>query len=113
MMDVRVRLVAATLLAALLLAAGSDDARAGSRADDEAIAATGVLIASDFPSSWSQGPRDHSDDDHTDAVAAKIASCRQFIAFSKSNHKNPRAESDDFTQGDSSMSNAVNMFPRE
>ena len=46
-----------------------------------------------------------------DAAAAKIAKCKQFLAFSKENRKNPRAKSPNFELAQSSVTNTVSIFP--
>jgi hypothetical protein len=100
-------------LSIAVLGALPSSAGAATATGDEAIANAAVLTAGDFPSTWSQAPRDTSGDAATDKVASKIPSCRQFAAFRLANKKYPRAESDDFDLDQSSLSNTVTAFPSE
>ena len=42
-----------------------------------------------------------------------IPSCRGYLALRTAAHKNPRAESQDFVQGDDEVSNTMNVFSTE
>ena len=44
-------------------------------------------------------------------TAAKVESCRPFLAFSKANKKNPRAKSPNFGHEQSNVTNAVSVYP--
>jgi hypothetical protein len=75
------------------------------------VAQAGVLRRSDFPAAWKQAPRRASADDELDQRAAKIASCKPFLAFSRANKKNPRAKSPDFDLQQAHVNNAVSVYP--
>jgi hypothetical protein len=103
----------ALVIAIALSASAASGLSTSNRANDRKIARAGALTAGDLPSAWTQRRRDVSDEAHTDAIAAKIPICRQFIAFSKANRKNPRVRSPEFALQDSTFDNTVNVFPSE
>lgn len=106
------RLACGALAVALAIGASSGAAASGAtRSDAKQVAQAGVLRISDFPTGWSQTARASSSDDELDASAAKIARCRQFVAFSKANKKNPRAKSPAFEQGQANVDNTVSVYP--
>lgn len=91
--------------------AGTAAAAPASRSSDQQLAKAGVLVRSDFPGGWSQAKRDDSSDASVQQAATKIPGCAQFVKFSKTNKQNPRAESPEFTLGQSSVDNTANVFP--
>lgn len=101
-------------IAATLCIATPVGAASGSSADAK-IAQAGVLIASDLPATWSEKKRDTSTDKAADAAAAKIASCKTYLAFRKSLQalKRSRVQSPDFELGQSTFDNTVNVFSSE
>lgn len=70
-----------------------------------------MLRVSDFPAGWKQTTRSSSSDKELDARAAKIASCKPFLAFRKANKKNPRAQSPNFDLDESHVNNTVSVYP--
>ena len=78
---------------------------------DEQLARTGVLQQTDFPAGWQQTARGPTSDTELDAQAAKIPSCKPFRTFSATNRRQPRAKSENFDQGQSSVANTVSVFP--
>lgn len=107
------RRVAVAVLAALAVAAAVSPAGAASSSSDRAIARAGVLVLSDFPSGWQQGKRHDTSNSALDAKAAKIPSCKPFMAFSKANRGNPHQSSPDFSLEQSSVTNAVSVYPSD
>lgn len=99
---------AAMVIGVLAPAAGA--ASTGSATDKE-IATAGVLVASDFPATYTQSPRDPSSDAKTKKVAAKLSACKKLVAFLNVTDKSPEAKSDDFTQGQTQIDNTVTVFP--
>jgi hypothetical protein len=95
--------VALVVLGALAVPAGA--------ATDADVAKAGVLVLTDFPSGWTQSPRAKSSDAALDAAAAKVKSCAPFSAFTKANRKNPRAESPNFDEQQSNVTNSVSIYP--
>ncbi len=77
---------------------------------DAQIAKQGVLVASDFPSGWTQKKASSSSDAATEKVASKIADCKQYIVFEKALKNLPRAKSPDFDFQTSSISNTADVF---
>lgn len=100
-------LLAVTTFAVTLLSTTA--ATAATSARDRAK--TGVLVLSDFPAGWTQHKQDKVSDAKVTELASKIAQCKPFVAFSKANRGNPRAESPDFEQGQASVSNRVTVYP--
>ena len=101
----------------VLLATASAGVSAGvstgaSTAGDKSIAKAGVLTADDFAAGWEQERPDPVDKD-VDRIAEGIPSCRGYLAVKTAAHKNPRAKSQDFVQGDDEVSNTVNVFATE
>jgi len=78
---------------------------------DEELARAGVLVVSDFPAGWTASARATTSDAVLDAAAAKVASCRPFVAFSRANKKNPRAKSPNIELQHSNVTNAVSVYP--
>ncbi len=70
-------------------------------------------MLSDFPSGWQQGKRSDTSNSELDAKAAKIASCKPYMAFSKANRGNPHQSSPDFSLDHSSVTNAVSVYPSD
>jgi hypothetical protein len=97
-------------LAATLGVTGASAAAAAS-ASDAQLGRAGVLVASDFPAGWTESKRAKSSDTALDAAAAKIASCKPFVAFSKANRKYRRAQSANFDLASSTVTNAVSVYP--
>jgi len=95
------------LVAALLALAASP---AGA-ASDKALAAQGVIVAKDVPSSWSSEPADDSGDKELEREAAKIPECRTYLAVRKANKKAANAESRTFSDGSNELSNEVWVYP--
>jgi hypothetical protein len=102
-------------------AAASAGVRAGVRAGvsagasvagDKSVAKAGVLTADDFAPGWQQERPDPVDRD-VERIARGIPSCRGYLAVRTAAHKNPRAKSQDFVQGDDEVSNTVNVFSAE
>jgi hypothetical protein len=83
---------------------------AGAASSDQQLARAGVLVASDFPTGWTQHARAKTPDAALDAAAARIPSCKPFLVFSKVNRKNPRAKSPNFDRGQSNVTNTVSVF---
>jgi hypothetical protein len=106
----RAHLVTLLAMATLVLAVlPISAASAATSARDRAKA--GVLVRSDFPTGWTQHKRARSSDTKLDAAAAKIATCKPFVAFSKDNTSNPSDESADFEQKQASVTNKVSVYP--
>jgi hypothetical protein len=80
---------------------------------DKQRARAGVLVQSDFPAGWTKHARAKTSDKERDAAAAKVPSCKPFLAFSKANRKNPRVQSPDFEQGNSNVNNTVSIYPSD
>jgi hypothetical protein len=103
--------MARTLVVVLALGLlGAAAAPAGAAADT-AVAKAGVLTLTDFPSGWTQSPRAKTSDAALDAAAAKVKSCAPFAAFTTANRRNPRAESPNFDDAQSNVTNAVSVYP--
>ena len=83
---------------------------AGAATTDKQLARAGVLVQSDFPSGWEASARAKTSDAALDAAAAKVVSCKPFLAFSKANRRNPRAKSPNFEQGQSNVTNSVSVY---
>ena len=99
--------------AVVLLATASAGVTAGAIVSgDKAIAKAGVLTADDFSAEWQQERPDPVDKD-VDRIAEGIPSCRAYLAVKTAAHKNPRAKSQDFVQGDDEVSNTTNVFSTE
>jgi hypothetical protein len=75
------------------------------------IAQTGVLVAGDLPATYTQSAHDTSSDTQTEKLAAKLSSCKKYVAFRKAVDKYPEAKSDDFNQGQTQIDNSVTVFP--
>jgi hypothetical protein len=95
----------------LIVGVAAVPAVAASTSSDRELARAGVLVLTDFPSGWKQSKRNDTSDAALDAKAAKIASCKPFIAFSKANRGNSHTSSPDFTHDQSSVTNAVSVYP--
>jgi hypothetical protein len=106
-----VGLVGVVSVVVLSVAGPSTGAGATSTAGDRRIARAGVLRLDDFPAGWKQSPRVSTTDKERDAAAAKIASCRPFLAFSTATRRNPRAQSPNFDLQQSNVINTVSVFP--
>jgi hypothetical protein len=98
------------VLAAMSVVAGARPATAASTSDAQ-LGRAGVFVASDFPADWTQTKRANASDDALDGAAAKIPSCKPFVAFSKANRKYRRAQSPNFNLGSSTVTNAVSVYP--
>jgi hypothetical protein len=98
-------------LAAVLALGASAGAASAATSGPAQVARAGVLRRSDFPAGWKQNPRPSSTDDELDQLAAKIAGCKPFLAFSQANKKNPRAKSPDFDLQQAHVNNSVSVFP--
>lgn len=105
------RFACGTLVAVLAVGASAAAGVSATGANAKEVAQAGVLQLSDFPTGWEQSPRESSSDDELDARAAKITSCKPFLAFSKANKKNPRAKSPNFDLDQAHVTNAVNVYP--
>ena len=86
---------------------------AGAATTDKQIARAGVLVQTDFPEGWTTSARAKTPDAVLDAAAARIVSCKPFVAYSKANKKSPRAKSPNFDHAQSNVTNAVSVFPSE
>ncbi len=106
---IRRALLVAVVASGIVIAAAAPGTAAA--ASGQEIARTGVLVRSDFPSGWKSSTRGQSSDAALDATAAKVESCRPFLAFSKANKKNPRATSPNFGHEQSNVTNAVSVYP--
>lgn len=80
------------------------------QSSDAQIAKQGSLVASDFPSGWTQTKASSSSDRATETVASKIPDCKQYIVFEKALKNLPRAQSPDFDFQNSSISNTADVF---
>jgi hypothetical protein len=105
------RFACGTLVAVLAVGASAGAAASAATSSPTQVAQAGVLRRSDFPAGWKQSPRQSSSDNELDQRAAKIASCKPFLAFSKANKKNPRAKSPNFDLQQAHVSNAVSVYP--
>ncbi len=106
------RFARGTLVVALVIGATSGAAASGATtANAKQVAQAGLLRLSDFPTGWKQSPRESSSDKELDARAAKIASCKPFLAFGKANKKNPRVKSPNFDLHQAHVTNAVSVYP--
>jgi hypothetical protein len=108
----RAMAVAVVCVAAVFATAAAETTTtaAGTSADQQ-LARTGVLQPTDFPAGWEQTPRAPTSDTELDAQAAKIPSCKPFRTFSATNRRQPRAQSENFDEGQSSVTNTVSVFP--
>jgi hypothetical protein len=86
---------------------------AAATGSDQQIARAGVLVQSDFPTGWTTSARAKTPDAELDAAAARVGSCKPFLAFSRANKKNPRAESPNFDHEQSNVTNTVSVYPSE
>jgi hypothetical protein len=107
------RLLPASLIAASCLALVVPGAAAAATTTDKQLASAGVLVQSDFPAGWTTKARAKTPDSALDKAAAKIPSCKPFIAFGKANKKNPRAKSPSFDQAHSDVANSVSVYPSD
>ena len=80
-------------------------------ATDKQIATAGVLVASDFPATYTQSARDTSSDAQTDKQAAKVAACKKLVAFMKAVKQNTEMKSPEFNSGQTQIDNTVTVFP--
>jgi hypothetical protein len=78
---------------------------------DQIVAKAGVLVGSDFPAGWTQSTRGQTSDKTLDAAAAKVATCKPFLAFSRVNQQQPRAKSPNFDLQQANVTNTVSVFP--
>ena len=106
-----VAVVVVSVAALFATAAGETTTTAAGTSTDEQLARTGVLQQTDFPAGWQQTARGPASDTELDAQAAKIPSCKPFRTFSATNRRQPRAKSENFDQGQSSVANTVSVFP--
>jgi hypothetical protein len=114
-MDVHMVGKAVIVMTAALVLLGTASAGGSAGAivsGDKAIAQAGVLTADDFSAAWQQERPDPVDKD-VDRIADGIPSCRGYLAVKTAAHKNPRAKSQDFVQGDDEVSNTTNVFSTE
>jgi hypothetical protein len=102
------RVALAVLAAAMLVVLAAPGA--GAATSDKQLARAGVLVKSDFPAGWTQRARAKTPDDALDALAAKVVSCKPYLAFSKANRRNPRVNSPTFEQSQSNVTNAVSVY---
>lgn len=77
---------------------------------DAQIAKAGVIVASDLPTTWTSSPPDNSGNKQVEKIAAKVPSCKQYLAFSKANKGTTNAESRDFSLGDDDLSNKAFVY---
>jgi len=103
-----VRLTALPLAAFLTIALAAGPAAAAK--SDTQIAKAGVLVASDLPNTWTSSPPDNSGSKQVEKIAAKVPSCKEYLAFSKANKGNTNAESRDFSLGDDDLSNKAFVY---
>jgi len=103
------RFVPVLLIAASCFALVAPGAAAATTTDKQ-VARAGVLVQSDFPTGWTTKARAKTPDSVLDAAAAKIASCKPFIAFSKANKNNPRAKSPNFDHEQANVTNTVSVY---
>jgi hypothetical protein len=82
-----------------------------SGATDKQIATAGILVASDFPATYTQAPRDTSSDAKSLKLAAKLPSCKKLVAFMTVVKDNTEVKSDEFNQGQTQIDNTVTVFP--
>ena len=106
-----VAVVVVSVAALFATAAGATTTTTAGTSTDEQLARTGVLQQTDFPAGWQQTARGPTSDTELDAQAAKIPSCKPFRTFSATNRRQPRAKSENFDQGQSSVTNTVSVFP--
>jgi len=106
------RLLPALLVAASCVSLVAPGATAATTTDKQ-LASTGVLVQSDFPAGWTTKARAKTPDSALDKAAAKIPSCKPFIAFGKANKTNPRAKSPSFDLSHSNVTNSVSVYPSD
>jgi hypothetical protein len=102
----------AVLLAFVLWSVANDaDASAATRRDDEdhQIAASGVLVVSDFPDGWTEVGDDGGGNGFAKA-ARRLPACGAYLELRESTRGSPRAESAPFALGGSQVSNSVTVF---
>ena len=80
-------------------------------ATDKQIATAGVLVASDFPATYTQAARDTSSDAQTDKQAARVAACKKLVVFKKAVKQNTEMKSPEFNSGQTQIDNTVTVFP--
>jgi len=108
----RVVVVVLVIVAAVFAtAAAATTTTTAGTSTDEQLARTGVLQPTDFPAGWQHTPRGPTSDKELDAQAVKIPSCKPFRTFSATNRRQPRAQSENFDQGQSNVTNTVSVFP--
>jgi len=105
------RTAGGALVIACAMGASAGVATAATTSGAQAVAQAGVLQATDFPAGWKESTRPASSDNELDSQAAKITTCKPFLAFSKANKKNPRAESPNFDLEQSHVNNTVSVYP--
>jgi hypothetical protein len=105
------RLACGALVAMLAVGGSAGATAAAATSNPKDVARAGVLRRSDFPAGWEQHPRQSSSDNELDNRAAKITSCKPFLAFTKANKKNPRATSPNFDLDQADVNNTVSVFP--
>jgi hypothetical protein len=105
------RFLGGVIVVALAVGASAGVGAAASTSGGQQIAHAGVVQLSDFPTGWQQSARGSTSDAQLDAAAAKIPSCKPFLAFSKANKQNPRAKSPNFNLAQSNVTNTVSVYP--
>jgi hypothetical protein len=103
--------VVVVAVAALFATAADTTTTVAGTSAAEQLARTGVLQQADFPAGWQQTARGTTSDRELDAQAAKIPICKPFRTFSATNKRQPRAKSENFDEGQSSVNNTVSVFP--
>jgi len=82
----------------------------GAATSDAQIAKAGTIVASDLPATWTSKAPDNSSNKKVEKIAAKVPSCKSYLAFTKANQGTTNAESRDFSQGDDDLSNKAFVY---
>jgi hypothetical protein len=108
------RLVTALLIAAACVAlAAPGVAAVTDTTTDKQLASEGVLVQSDFPAAWTTSARARTPDSVLDKAAAKITSCKPFVAFIRAQRDHPRVQSPNFDESHSNVTNSVSVYPSD
>lgn len=103
----RIGVIALAALTFGLLYAGAASAGGG----DSALATQGLVIASDFPSSWNGSEPYKSAEEKALAAAAATAGCEKYLVFAKANDKATKAGSNEYSGG-GSVENSSFVYPK-
>jgi hypothetical protein len=110
-MGIRLRTVLLGALAGVVVLASWAPPVGALSSSDQQLAQSGVLMASDLPTTYTETPRDASSDSSAQKAAAKIPACKKLGAFMRAVKGFAHVNSADFDEGQTSISNGVTVFP--